>query len=429
LIVKAHFQGVLLWCVVEGIIYMRIMFVTPYVPSRIRVRPFNLIRCLAAEHEISLVSLLVDDYEWAIVEDVEQYCVSVELVALSRRQAYANCLRALPTRTPLRVAYYRSPAFVQRIREVIRRQRIELVHGELIKVVPALKAVLADEDIPVLYDSVDCISWFLQQRMETTRNPFKKAFLYTELRKMHCYEKQELADFEQVIISAQIDRERLGMLTGKRQSIQVVSNGVDTDYFAPWPGARQAHTLVFCAKLDYSPNAEAMLHFCKHTLPLVWKRRPDVRLVIVGSNPPPAVRALAADERITVTGYVPDTRPYVGTASVALAPLLVAAGKQNKILEAMAMCTPVVTSPDCCKAVGAEDGVHLLVAEEPRAYADAIVRLLDNPELGQQLGRAGRLFVTERYNWMASAQTLNRLYREMMARREERVLVGELATQ
>src|SRR5947209_20432557 len=167
---------------------VRILFVTPYVPSCIRVRPFNLIKSLSPMHDISLVSLLVEEYERAMVKDVEEYCASVDLVALPKLQAYANCLRALPTLTPLRVAYYRSPAFVERIKEVIYRQKIDVVHGELIKVAPALKAVLAEENIPILYDSVDCISWFLQQHMQTTRNPWKKAFVYSQLQRMPPYD-------------------------------------------------------------------------------------------------------------------------------------------------------------------------------------------------------------------------------------------------
>src|SRR5947209_1182895 len=124
---------------------VRILFVTPYVPSRIRVRPFNLIKKLSTTHEISLVSLLVEEYEREMVKDVEQYCVSVDLVPLSKWQAYTNCLLALPTLTPLRVAYYRSPLLVHRIKEVIHRQNIDVVHGELIKVVPTLRDMLAQD--------------------------------------------------------------------------------------------------------------------------------------------------------------------------------------------------------------------------------------------------------------------------------------------
>ncbi|GAC1342333.1 MAG: glycosyltransferase [Ktedonobacteraceae bacterium] len=406
---------------------MRILFVTPYVPSRIRARSFNLIKSLSSVHDVSLVALLVEDYEQAIIKDVERYCTSVDLVPLPKWQAYANCLQALPTLTPFRVAYYRSPAFVERIKEVIHRQKIDVVHGELIKVVPALKMVMAQENTPILYDSVDCISWFLQQEAEVTRNPLKKAFVYSELQKMRRYERLELTDFDQLTISSASDRDLLGRLIGQAQNIQVVSNCVDTDYFTPWAGLRAIDSLVYSAKLDYFPNTQAILHFCENTLPLVWKKRPQVRLIIVGSNPPQSVRALATDKRITVTGYVPDIRPYLGTASVALAPLLVAAGTQFKILEALAMGTPIVTTPRCSLALGTSDGVHLLVAEEPQAYVDAIVKLLDDPQLAQRLGATGRQFVAEHYSWTNAANTLNRLYHSTIVKLRQQDLAGNLA--
>ncbi len=406
---------------------MRILFVTPYVPSRIRVRPLNLIKALSATHEISLVSLLVEDYELEMVKDVAPYCASVDLVPLPKWHAYANCLLALPTLTPLRIAYYRSPSFARRIKEVIRKQNIDAVHGELIKVIPALKAVLADEKIPILYDSVDCISWFLQQQLETTSNPLKKAFVYSELQKMRRYERHALVDFDRVVITSAHDRDYLGRLTGAVENIQVVSNCVDTAYFTPWTGPRVADSLVFCAKLDYFPNAQAILHFCEHILPLVWKQRPQVRLTIVGNNPPQSVRALASDKRIAVTGYVPDTRPYLGTASVALAPLLVAAGTQFKILEALAMGAPTVTTPRCSRTLGTQDRVHLLEAKEPQAFAKAIVELLDNPQLAQQMGEAGRQFVAEYYSWKSAANTLNRLYSSIVNAPGRQDLAAKLA--
>lgn len=396
---------------------MRILFVTPYVPSRIRVRSFNLIKSLAQEHEISLVSLLADDGERAMVKDIEHYCVTVDLVPLPKWQAYTNCLLALPTPTPLRIAYYRSHAFIRRLKEVIWRQKIELIHGELIKVLPALKSLQVEETIPILYDSVDCISWFLQQELKKTRNPLKKVFVYSELQKMRHYERTELIGFNQLIISSSSDGEQLSQLIGQPKDIQVISNCVDTDYFTPLPGPRVPHSLVFCAKLDYFPNTQAILHFCQNILPLIWKQLPSVRLTIVGNNPPRVVRALSNDERIVVTGYVPDIRPYLGTASVALAPLLVAAGTQFKVLEALAMSTPMVTSSCCSRALGTQDGTHLLVADDFQEYADAIVKLLSNPLLAQKLGQVGRHFVIERYSWPDATSKLNKLYGAMMVKR------------
>lgn len=396
---------------------MRILFVTPYVPSRIRVRPFNLIKSLSTAHEISLVSLLCDEYEREIVREVANYCTSVDLVSLPKARAYRNCLLALPTLTPLRVAYYQSPAFVERIRQVIYERKIEVVHGELIKVVPALKKVLQQEKIPLLYDSVDCISWYLQQQYGSARNLLKKAFVYSELKKMRRYERRSLAAFDQVVITSSHDRDCLIKLGEQPPHIKVVANGVDIEYFAPSDSPRETDSLVFCAKLDYYPNSQAIVHFCRKILPLIWERRPQVRLTIVGNNPPQEVRDLSVDERITVTGYVPDIRPYLGRASVALAPLRVAAGMQNKVLEALAMGLPVVATPGSCRSLQVRHETHLLIAEDVRSYADAVLRLLEDTQLAQDLGNAGRYYVEQYHSWAASANTLSNLYRFIVASR------------
>jgi polysaccharide biosynthesis protein PslH len=389
---------------------MRILFVTPYVPSRIRVRPFNLIKSLSAVHEVSLVSLLCDEYEREMVRDVANYCASVDLLPLPKSQSYKNCLLALPTLIPLRVAYYKSPAFVERIKQVIHERNIEVVHGELIKVVPALRAVLAQANIPLLYDSVDCISWYLQQQYNSARSPLKKALVYSELKKMRRYERQSLAAFDQVVITSGHDRDCLIALGEQPSHIKVVSNGVDIEYFTPPVSPRENDSLVFCAKLDYYPNSQAIVHFCREILPLIWESRPQVRLAIVGNNPPQSVRDLSADERIAVTGYVPDIRPYLGKASVALAPLQVAAGMQNKVLEALAMGSPVVATPGSCRSLQVKHEAHLLIAEGVRSYADAVLRLLENPQLAQDLGNAGRYYVEQYHSWIAAANTLSNLY-------------------
>lgn len=398
---------------------MRILFVTPYVPSRIRVRPFNLIKSLSSVHEVSLVSLLCDEYEREMVRDVAKYCASVDLLPLPKSQAYKNCLLALPTLTPLRVAYYKLPAFVERIKQVIHERHIEVVHGELIKVVPTLRTVLAQANIPLLYDSVDCISWYLQQQYNSARSPLKKAFVYSELKKMRRYERQSLAAFDQVVITSGHDRDYLIGLGEQPSHIKVVANGVDIEYFLPPVSPRENDLLVFCAKLDYYPNSQAIVHFCREILPLIWESRPQVRLAIVGNNPPQSVRELSADERIEVTGYVPDIRPYLGKASVALAPLQVAAGMQNKVLEALAMGSPVVATPGSCRSLQVKHETHLLIAEGARSYADAVLRLLENLRLAQDLGNAGRYYVEQYHSWIAAANTLSNLYSLIATARNE----------
>ncbi|GAC1624877.1 MAG: glycosyltransferase [Ktedonobacteraceae bacterium] len=404
---------------------MRVLYVTPYVPSRIRVRPFQFIKALAASHEVSLVALLCDAYEREMAQDVAAYCASVDLVSLPKWRAYSNCLLALPTLTPLRVAYYQSSAFTRRILQVIRERNIDVVHGELIKVVPSLRAVLAQERIPVVYDSVDCISSYLSQQWSSARKPLQKTFVYTELKKMQRYEPRSLTKFDAVVITSAHDRNILTNLGELPEHITVVPNGVDTDYFTPPIGPRETNSLVFCAKMDYYPNAQAMLSFCQEVLPRIWERRPDVRLTIVGNNPPPFVYALAVDPRITVTGFVPDIRPYLAKASVALAPLLVAAGMQNKILEALAMGTPMVATPGSCRSLQTKHETHLLVAEGTQMYADAILRLLEDTQFATVLSEAGRTYVEQYHSWTASANILKEIYQKAIVTqtRQEQTLV------
>jgi polysaccharide biosynthesis protein PslH len=405
---------------------MHILFITPYVPSHIRVRPFNLIKYLSTTHDISLVSLLCDEYEQELVKSVSNFCASVDLVPLPKSQAYTNCLRALPSLTPLRVAYYQSPTFIQRIQRVILEQSIDVLHGELIKTVPTLHAISGQETIPIVYDSVDCISSYLQQQWSTARNPLQKLFVYSELQKMRRYESQELKTFDRIVITSKRDRNHLIDLGVPRDHIHVLPNGVDIEYFTPPTTPRDKHSLVFCAKLDYYPNSQGILHFCQETLPLIWKRQPEVRLTIVGSNPPQSVRNLAQDERITITGYVPDIRPYLARASIALSPLIVAAGIQNKVLEALAMGAPTVATPQSCSSLQVKNNADLLIAEGGQAYADAVLELLENAQLAQSLSRAGRRYVEQHHSWATTSNILSELYYELASKRHPHDLMPDV---
>jgi glycosyltransferase involved in cell wall biosynthesis len=220
------------------------------------------------------------------------------------------------------------------------------------------------------------------------------------------------------VITSAHDRDLLTALGGQLEHIQVIPNGVDTEYFTPSTAPREADSLVFCAKLDYYPNSQGILHFCHVVLPLIWQRRPQVHLTIVGNNPPQSVRRLTADKRITVTGYVPDIRPYLGQASIALAPLLITAGMQNKVLEALAMGTPIVATPGSCRSLQIKDGIHVLIAEGAQAYTNAVLTLLEDTQLAQSLGHTGRQYVEQHHSWMAVADKLSDLYQAMWIARD-----------
>jgi sugar transferase (PEP-CTERM/EpsH1 system associated) len=186
-------------------------------------------------------------------------------------------------------------------------------------------------------------------------------------------------------------------------------NGVDADYFEPGNTSYRPDSICFVGRMDYYPNQECVLAFCRDVLPLVRARRPDATFSIVGAAPPRRIRDLGRLPGVTVTGSVGDVRPYCRTAAVSVAPLTIARGTQNKILEAMAMGLPTVVSVEAAKGVDAEPGRHLLTASTPGEYADAILRLLENPVERRRLSEAGRARVLSHHAWKRSMQMLDRL--------------------
>jgi glycosyltransferase involved in cell wall biosynthesis len=198
--------------------------------------------------------------------------------------------------------------------------------------------------------------------------------------------------------------------------VAVVPNGVDLDYFRPLAGEREPATLVFSGKMSYHANVSAVLHFVRHVLPLIRAVRPDVRLRVVGSQPPRSIQTLARDPAIAVTGYVPDIREIVGRATVVLCPVTVKVGIQNKVLEAMAMGLPVVSTRAGLEGLVAAPGHDLLVADGAAEFAAHVCRLLADADLRASLGRAGRHYVETHHRWDVAARQLENLYHEATAK-------------
>jgi sugar transferase (PEP-CTERM/EpsH1 system associated) len=183
-----------------------------------------------------------------------------------------------------------------------------------------------------------------------------------------------------------------------RGSVHAVGNGVDLEYFHPHPSPSDA-TCVFVGALDYRPNVDGVIWFCKTVWPEVRRRRPDASLALVGRNPAPAVRALAAMPSVNIVGQVPDIRPHVARAAVAIAPLQIARGVQNKVLEALAMNRAVVASLPALEGLAAEPGRHLVAATTTSEWVDCLVQLFADPRLRDRLGAAGRQYVEEHHRW------------------------------
>jgi sugar transferase (PEP-CTERM/EpsH1 system associated) len=199
--------------------------------------------------------------------------------------------------------------------------------------------------------------------------------------------------------------------------VEVAPNGVDCERFAPSGTAPDEDRLVFVGVMDYFPNEEGMEFFCREVLPIVRRARPGCTLWIVGARPTRRVRALEATPGVHVTGAVDDVRSYLDRAAVVVVPLRLARGIQNKVLEAMAMARPVVASSQAFEGVDATAGVHALVADDPQAFADAVVELLRDPGRRRHMGRAAREVMVERYSWEAQVARLEAIYATVLEER------------
>ncbi len=310
---------------------MRILFVVPNVPSFIRPRPLNFIRKLSEIHEVLVLCLATNDSDDRFVSELRQYCQNLEVIKLSRWRSFWNCIVALFSYKSLRVAYFYSPRLRDRVKARVDGKEVDLIHAEHLKSVPMVEGVIGK--IPEIFDAVDCVSMLEMMRRKTIKNSLLKLFSWIESKKTMRLETKAAELFNRVVISSPVDKEAFPVPDRLRGNIDVITNGVDLEHFGFQQFEPQKNLLVFCAKLDYFPNQDAALYFTQSVWPVLRARRPELQLEIVGSRPPRSLRRLDGKDNIRVIASVPDVKPYLGRAWVALCPIRIQAGIQNKVLE------------------------------------------------------------------------------------------------
>jgi glycosyltransferase involved in cell wall biosynthesis len=238
-----------------------------------------------------------------------------------------------------------------------------------------------------------------------------------DLARTRCYESRLLERYARVLVTSPMDRTALAKISTVQpvgEQLVVLPNGVDLDYFTPLDIPRDPVTLIFTGKMSYHANIAAAQDLITQVMPMIWAQLPEAKLVIAGKDPPARLTALAGDPRIMITGTVPDLRPYLAHAAVSVSPIRYGVGIQNKVLEAMAMATPVITTPQALTSLQAQAGSDLLVADTPQAVAQAAVNLLSDQKLRQKIGQAGRNYLETYHDWRVTAQNLEAVYREVM---------------
>ena len=372
----------------------------PYPPNKgDKIRSYHLLKHLARDYRVHLATFVDDADDWQHVPTVEAMCASSHFAGLNPMLARIRSLGALAKGRSLSLDYYRDAGMQRWVDQTVAAHGIKRV-----LVFSSAMAQYADR-FPqarrvVDFCDVDSDKW----RQYADKKSWPMSWLYRhEANQLLSYERQVARAYDASLFVSAPEADLFRKLAPESDSrIGFFSNGVDTDYFSPDLGHADPYpagvrALVFTGAMDYWPNVDAVQWFASEVFPHLQAAQPDLRFYIVGARPAPTVQALAREGAVVVTGTVPDVRPYIAHAAVAVAPLRIARGIQNKVLEAMAMAVPVVVSPQALEGIDAEAGTELVLADGAEAFIEAIHDLLARPE--SPIGRAARAKVERQYSW------------------------------
>lgn len=397
---------------------MRILFVTPSLPSLPRGgasrRMQGLISGLAREHAVSVLAFVPPgEDQTAAISAARDYCDEVVTVendryGLSNRRKRALQLRSLASPRSFEHLVYDRPALQAALDWMLARTRYDIVTVEFCWMAyPSFStaAGLVLDEHNIEYDILRRTS-----RGETL--PARKLYNAVDFRKLRREERAIWRKFDACCLTSERDER---MLCRDRPSTRtaVVPNGADTAYFRPQAAPPEPMTIAFFGQISYYPNTDGLLFFLREVMPRLKQTQPRVRLLIIGLSPPDVISAYEGED-VIITGVVDDIRPYLERASVIIAPLRIGGGTRLKILEAMAMGKPVVSTRIGAEGIDVTDGQDILLADSAEDFAARVAQVLDDPALARRLGVAARELIEQRYDWQASVQRLTLLYQELL---------------
>lgn len=381
----------------------------PYPPNKgDKVRSYHLLKHLCQQHRVHLGTFIDDPDDEQHLPVLESICASVKAVRINPRWSKLASLRGLLTGEPLTLTYYRNASLHRWADQVVREQAVEAAVVFSACMVPYTRA-LPPSRVVVDFVDVDSAKW----TDYAPQHRWPMSWLYArEGRQLLAFERQAAhAASHSYFATAKEAALFLAKAPECAAKVSAMSNGVDAAYFTPDAGRPTPFPpgevpVVFTGAMDYWPNIDAVTWFAQEALPALRERHPSLRFYIVGRSPSPAVQALASSA-VTVTGTVSDVRPYLQHAAVVVAPLRLARGIQNKVLEAMAMARPVVAAHDCAEALGAKPGEELLSARKIGDYVTAVEDMLGNPQRAATVGASGRERVLGSFDWAAHMRTID----------------------
>src|SRR5215216_32908 len=367
-----------------------------------KIRTYNMLKELKREHHVTYLTL--DDGS-ASAEDKKnaaEYCHELVCIPHARREKftpgfYFELLVNLVSQHPYAIKKYESRTMRREMVEREQQGAFDLLVCDFLAPAANVPAGLTMPAI-LFQHNVEAMIW--KRHYEVQTNPAKKAYLYGQWQKMRRFEREMCRRFDSVIAVSADDRDQMKHEYGA-EDVFDVPTGVDTEFFRPSGNVRpQAHSLVFTGSMDWLPNDDAIRYFTREIMPLIKQKVPDATLTVVGRNPTPALVELGkSDPSLIITGRVDDVRPYMESAAAYIVPLRIGGGTRLKIFEAMAMEKAVVSTTVGAEGLPLNDGVELLLADEPAAFAGAVVRVLTESSYAAELGQRAASIVRKNFGW------------------------------
>ena len=399
---------------------MKILFLAHLFPLPLdsggKIKSYYTLRALAKEHDVHVLSYARLDAEYRLLDQLRTVCKDVELVRLSRsklRQASDLVFSLARGRS-----FIISRDFRREMQTAVRRavasfepDVIHIDHLQMAQFVdfrPPCKTVLDNHNVE---------SAIIKRTAETDTSLPKRLYAVLEWPRLRSYELDVCRKCDVVLTVSDEDGNALRAMDPSLKNLRTVPIGADTDYFQPLDREPGPRNLLFVGTMYWPPNVDAVLHFYRDIFPIIRKRFPDSTLTIAGQRPTSAIRALSRDPAVTVTGYVDDIRDIARECAVMIVPLRAGSGVRVKILNALAMEIPVVSTSVGAEGLDVSDGEHLLIADTAQEFAGAVTKLFENAQLARSLGENGRKLVSAKYSWDAVGDRLLSVYRNDLENR------------
>ena len=368
-----------------------------------KLRAYYQIKELAKQHEVYLFCLNYKDEEEKAKEELSKYCKTIHIEKLNLFSSLLRVCFSVFSFLPFQTAYYNSPKAKKHFKAFVKRNNIELCYFQFVRLAPFAKKIKRKK----VLDFQDTLSMNMKRRADNS-GLLQRVLFSIEAKRLARYESKMFEVFDALTIITDADRKLLK--SPRKEEVHIIPNGVAESYFTYPQPKEKPYDILFSGAMSYAPNIDAAEYLIKEIMPLVWEKKPNVKIAIAGGGAPISLQK-EANERIIMPGWVDDMKEYYSQTKIFIAPMRIGTGLQNKLLEAMAMNVACITSPLANQALKAKDKEEILIADNAKAYADCIIDLLDNEQLSSKIANAGKDYVFNEYSLENSCEKLSNIFK------------------